>query len=64
MLTKGEERERELLQKVHRVESSNTQKYLKVFRKECEQKPFWRFEFVSEISGGITPLNISKEDGG
>jgi hypothetical protein len=28
--------ERLLLQKVHRVESSNTQKYLKVFCKECE----------------------------
>jgi hypothetical protein len=49
---------------VHRVERSNTQEYLKVCRKECEQEPFWRFEFVSESSGGIIPLNTSKEDGG
>jgi hypothetical protein len=24
----------------------------------------WRFEFVRESSGGLTPLNISKEDEG
>ena len=52
-----------LLQRVHRVKESNTQKYLKVFRTECEQEPFWRLDFTRESSGGITPLNTSKEDG-
>jgi hypothetical protein len=48
---------------VHRVERLNTLEYLKVCCKECEQEPFWRLEFAIEISGGITLLNTSKEDG-
>jgi hypothetical protein len=28
------------------------------------QEPFWRSDFVSESSGGIIPLNTSKEDEG
>ena len=35
---------------------------MKVCRKECEQEPFWRLDFTRESSGGITPLNTSKED--
>jgi uncharacterized membrane protein len=26
------------------------------------QEPFWRLEVVTESSGGLTPLNTSKED--
>jgi hypothetical protein len=44
------------------LEIQITRGYLKVFHKECEQEPFGRLEFASEISGGITPLNTSKED--
>jgi hypothetical protein len=51
-----------LLPRVYRVEETNTQKYLKDYHKECEHNSFWGLEVASEILGGITPLNTSKED--
>jgi hypothetical protein len=47
---------------VHRVEDSNNQRLFGRCHNECEQDLFWRLEFASEISGGITPLKSSKGD--
>jgi hypothetical protein len=42
------------------VKNSNNQGLFESCRKECEQNSFWRLQFVSESSGGITTLKCSK----
>jgi len=51
-----------LLQRVHRVERSNTQEYLKYCRKECVQESLLRLDFERTSSEGLVPLKCSKKD--
>jgi hypothetical protein len=52
-----------LLQRVHRVEDSNNQRLFESFPQGVRAGSFWKLEFASESSGGITPLKCSKGDG-
>jgi hypothetical protein len=47
---------------VHRVEESNTLKYLKECRKECVQESFGDLSLQVKARGGIVPLKYSKGD--